>query len=452
MRRLICVWLSYSLLFLLPAVQAQEQEGFQDYYLEVIVTNNAPFVGEQIDYVFRFYAAQLPTGLIYDLPDFADFWVVETMNGAENRVETRNGRQYFVGERRVILAPMRAGTITIEPATLIIPETVFREEERFTTEAITVAVQPLPPGAPDGFNGAVGQFQAEITVDRTALTLGQPIRLTMQITGAGNLEFLSAPDLHFLEGWRVYTNLTRYTVNSVSGLRVGEKFFEWLVIPPRTGSQSFPAISFVFFDPQAGEYRIIVEPSFTVNVLPGDNNTQELPSVDQLNEPITSALSIRPVSAHFRMNSPKLGGFFWLLWIIAPLITVVCAARVYGKQYLAFRRRRAHRATALERTSRRIQEIKFNNPQRVGEQLVAAICGYAADKLGISAKSVKPATIQAILYQRQVAPEIISVILDSLKDVDAIRYVPNELGADWEKLVRQTIATLTDLDGELEKS
>jgi hypothetical protein len=73
---------------------------------------------------------------------------------------------------------------------------------------VYVEVVPLPDeGQPVDFTGAVGALSARASVDRRDVDAGDSIKLTLEWTGAGNLEFFEAPDLARLEtfrGFRVY--------------------------------------------------------------------------------------------------------------------------------------------------------------------------------------------------------------------------------------------------------
>ena len=68
---------------------------------------------------------------------------------------------------------------------------------RAVGKPLRVVVEPLPEtGRPDSFAGAVGRgFSLDVTADRTVLRAGDPIRLTVRLRGAGNLDRAGLPPL-----------------------------------------------------------------------------------------------------------------------------------------------------------------------------------------------------------------------------------------------------------------
>ena len=67
---------------------------------------------------------------------------------------------------------------------------------------------PLPEqGRPLDFSGAVGTFHASARADRTDVDVGDSIKLSVEWTGDGNLEFFAPPELDRLDafaGFRVF--------------------------------------------------------------------------------------------------------------------------------------------------------------------------------------------------------------------------------------------------------
>lgn len=448
MRFFTYMFLAFLIILEGNSADAQDSSGDQaDFVVEAYVTNDSPFVGEQFEYVFRFHASQRPPDLIDELPDFDGFWLVEISDPEDLSVETIDGRQFFVGERRVVLTPNQEGSLEIGPATLLLPETVFREGARYSTNSVAIEVQPLPVGAPKTFSDAVGQYHAEVSVDQTNVTLGQPITLIMEITGAGNLESLRTPHLDSPTGWRIYTNPTRYTTTNINEFRVGKKTFEWLVIPERTGYLLFPRVEFVFFNPQTQEYVSLVEEPVSISVLPG-SGLVELPAFDPEAYELPP-LAIKSASKGLRSDSPELGVVLWVLFMIMPILPVSSAAWKYGKQYRRRRQLISRRSNALRRASKRLRQARKRSRFQASEQTMRTIYRFLADKIGCSVGSINGTPINSILTEQQVAPELIAILLDNLMQAESISYAPDELEMDIDPIIAQIMATLVSLDEAL---
>jgi hypothetical protein len=127
------------------------QDTSADFYIEASVDNPTPFVGQQIIYTIRVYAAddQSDESPLYEPPDFEGFWRVDIEPFPFTQSPQQvNGRAYIVSEIRTALYPTLSGDLTITPANVILPETVFRPEQRIGSNTVTVKAQPLPEGAP----------------------------------------------------------------------------------------------------------------------------------------------------------------------------------------------------------------------------------------------------------------------------------------------------------------
>ena len=186
-----------------PAPPAAELRG-QDLFVEAEVDNPRPYVGEQVVYTFRFYrAVNLAGQPQYEAPSFQGFWSEHETEQSDYRVQAA-GRVYQVTEVRTILFPSVVGPVTVEPASLTMPGSLFRRGSTLQTQPIALDVQPLPPTAPEGFNGAVGQFTLTGTVDATESKVNEPLTWQVTLSGRGNLNAMPDPVWPEMPGWREF--------------------------------------------------------------------------------------------------------------------------------------------------------------------------------------------------------------------------------------------------------
>lgn len=373
-----------ALILIMPLSSMAQQPDFppgQDYYVQAFVSNDRPYVGEQILYVFRYYAYTLPAGLFKDLPPFSGFWLADVYELTTLRIETINNRQYNVGEVYAVISPARAGMLTIPAAVLEVPETLFSAGLNLETLPIAIEAQPLPDGAPETFNGAVGQFTMDASISSPQALVRQPLTFRLTLTGSGNLEQLAAPVLTLPDEWRAFANPPQYRASAVGGLRLAEKTFEWLLIPSRPGSQTIAPVIFSYFDPQNGAYRSLASPMFTVEVFPGEGEASYFAGIRGSAAPLV----IRPSPRELDMTDGQgdLGPGFWLVMGTAPLITLAAAVRVYGRRPWARIQARRRRKTALRRVAHRIQRVQMFQGDRAYQLLVESVLRYFSDKTGI---------------------------------------------------------------------
>jgi hypothetical protein len=113
-----------------------------------------------------------------------------------------------------------------------------------------VDVLALPEeGRPLDYTGAVGDLEVRASVDRRDVDQGESIKLTVEWTGAGNLEFFDAPELGRMEsfaGFRVYG-------------RTEDKDFDrrtavYDLAPLAPDVDAIPPVPLWVFDPESSEY------------------------------------------------------------------------------------------------------------------------------------------------------------------------------------------------------
>jgi hypothetical protein len=384
----------------------------------------------------------LTTGINETLPDFAGFWLSGVLRTGDRRV-TIEGSQYIVSEINVEISPLHDGDISIEPTTIILPETPFREAIRLQTNTITVNVKSLPSDAPQTFNGAVGQFSAETTVDPTSVTLGEPVKLAMTISGSGDLERLSSPNLPDVFGWRTFSNPPRFVNSVVGGLDFGEKTFEWLLIPEQAGTQTFPAVIFSYFDPQNEEYYSLASSPFSINVFPGDNNLTTLPPLSDSLSDATAPLSLKPITLSFD-DSTLQPSLIW--WVLPPLVTCLSALWILQKQFRDRKHAQDRQMQAINVALKRLKQAGNMDATTACEHIHMTILKYFEDKTSNTSIEQKKLDVLDILNESHIQTEVATSILDCLEKSQAGQFIPRDYQQNINSLVNHTATTLRSID------
>jgi hypothetical protein len=140
---------------------------------------------------------------------------IETASGALRlrgtaREEIRGRERFFVVRIVRTMIPLRAGSVEVEPSSLVVDEATRWSRDFFggrrathvrklraLDRARTLAVGAVPlDGRPESFAGAVGRgYSLEVSVDRSVVQVGDPITLTLTLRGEGNLEVAGLPPL-----------------------------------------------------------------------------------------------------------------------------------------------------------------------------------------------------------------------------------------------------------------
>ncbi len=180
----------------------------------------------------------------------------------------REGREYqsYVLMRR-ILTPTAPGTTVIPSETRTIrvrasgrdPFDSFfaprvTELTRSTAPVTIEALAPPAAGRPAGFSGAVGQFRMETVSDRSEAAVGDAVGVKCTITGTGNLKTVESPALAPSADFRVFDPRVEEKASGTKP-RTYTKTWSYVVTPLSTGALALPAMTFSYFDPEAGAYR-----------------------------------------------------------------------------------------------------------------------------------------------------------------------------------------------------
>lgn len=193
----------------------------------------------------------------------------------ELRAEIRDGRTYRSFRLLKHILPARSGELSFSTSFLEFgrkrvnrsffnDRTEILDQYFVDADPFLLEVVPLPTeGQPLDFSGAVGQVTAKATADTRDVIVGDSIKLTVDWTGAGNLEFFDTPDPALLDDFapfRVYG-------------KTEEKRFErrrtvYDLAPVEEGIEQIPSLPLSVFDPERGEYLTVRTDPIPIRVRP----------------------------------------------------------------------------------------------------------------------------------------------------------------------------------------
>lgn len=304
-------------------------------FVTASVDDDTPYLGQQITYTFKFYrrSALFPSFGRYGQPRFAPpgfsgFWKIQEP-GQDEYTETIGSNRYQVVELTTVLFPTVVGTLVIEPAGLTVPIDFFEAPNYLEAEAIVVDVQPLPPGAPPGFTGAVGKFNISADVDDTDGKVNEPVQLTVRVVGEGNIDSLPDPAWPDFDDWRVFESPSDTSSRLIDGRLVGTRTYNSVLVPQKAGVLTVPEIGYAYYDPSIEEYVEATSQPIVMSIAEGDG-TSPLPPLPGGGTAVERAGSdvrhIKPVPASLQESGGGLTGsaVYWAVWGI-PLLAIAGA-------------------------------------------------------------------------------------------------------------------------------
>ena len=278
-----------------------------------------------------------------------------------------------------------------------------------------IDVLPLPSeGRPANFGGAVGRYDISVRADTTSVRVGDPIQLTIDVTGDGPIAALGPPqlssDIKMNDGFRVPRE-------RLAGEIVGRaKRFTQLIRAKRADVSEIPPIEYPYFDPRLGKYAVARSRAIPISVAavesldasdltgiatPQRNEGRRLATLDGLRGNETSEALLladyRPTAAwHVAAATFAPAALFVMAW--APTVY-----RRNRQADAAGRRRQA----ALSHARRRIEKARSIEPADSAREILAAMSGYLADRLDQPAGRYHGAVSTEFLRKRGVDAELI---------------------------------------------
>lgn len=193
----------------------------------------------------------------------------------DRRVLEKDGKSYFEYTLTLRYTPREEGTYTFGPvvfkgkALLGLDATGGVGKHVFAVgPACTVRVVPPPEeGRPATFIGAIGtNLVVRARLDATTCNVGDPLTLTLEISGAISLDNVyplalsQQPEL--LRDFRVYDDTVR--MNKKEGARE----FAYVIRPIHSGTLEVPPIEVAYFDSAERRYRVVKSEPIPLRVNP----------------------------------------------------------------------------------------------------------------------------------------------------------------------------------------
>jgi hypothetical protein len=147
-----------------------------------------------------------------------------------------------------------------------------RKSVTLTSGELSFNVIPIPgENQPADFSGAIGDFTMQVKVTPIEIEIGEPLTLTIDISGKGNFDRVNAPSFPKSPQWKTYAPTAEFTRQG--NIFSGTKKFEQAVIAKTDKARNIPSLSFSYFNPHKRKF-------FTIN-------SGEIPiKVQQANQPV----------------------------------------------------------------------------------------------------------------------------------------------------------------------
>jgi len=408
-------------------------QGARQIFIKAEPDRRSAYPGEQITLSIKFYTSvPLSSNPQYVPPAFKNL-ISEDLPPVRNGETELDGVRYAFSEIKTALFGLTAGGAEIRPLSVIaqVPSNepvdpfdpnFFQNlmamsgaqgrSQEFATETIPLAIKPLPPGAPAGFGGAVGNYSITASADRSAAKTGEAVNFSVTINGTGNLKTVAAPKLPELPDFKVFDTMSSLDVKKEGDVISGKKTFTYILVPRAEGRKTVPALAFAFFDPGAAAYREVRTNPVVLQVEKGAEGAKSV----YFNQPAPGGEAVTASGSDIRYVSEKPGAAAlprlaaraaalppWLHAIPAALLALsfwlARFNRYRSANPLLFRFRRAR-----GEASRDIQEagalIKAGRNNEAVSVLYDSFLNYLSDKCGVKVSALTMRKAVALIKER----------------------------------------------------
>ncbi len=323
----------------------------------------------------------------------------------------------------------------------------------------TLEVLPLPEeGRPANFSGLIGQFGFEARAEPTEVNVGDPITLTVRVTGPEYLDFVKLPN--FLEQQRLTADF-KAPEEMAPGEKDGNAKVFTQTIRARTARVTeIPPLEFNYLDPSTGKYVIahtdpipltvhgsrIVTAADAEGVGPQGVEQSELESREggiAQNYEALDALENQSIGLLNTLRSP-----LWLAILFGPPLAFL------GLWAWTWSRRRGSdpRQQAVSKAYQRLEQglETLHEDSRFADELLERLRDYLGARLDLPPGALTFNDVRGPLASRGVDEDQLSELKGIFETCEASRYAGGSLGGmSRAELREKTRSLLNSLEQRL---
>ncbi len=476
-------------------ITKQLQKGI---FLKASVNKTNVMRGEQIVATYKLYTRITLTNYTpRKMPALTGFWSqdIESPQQLLFNDEVINGQVFRVAAvKKVVLFPQQSGTLELDPmeAEVVARVNVGRQRNNNSRDpfdaffhgsdpfadpfgqvqdvrvplrspVVKVAVRSLPEASvPAEFNGAVGTFSLETTLQPRATKTNEPVKLTVRISGKGNLKLIDPVKLKLPPDIETYEPTSKDNIDMSEVGASGEKKFEYLLIPRFAGEFKIPPVVFAYYDLDKKRYITLQSEEYSLAVEKGKDEGAVVGGKYTGKDAVTALNSdIRFIKLGESDRLPRRGegfygstGFFVALGLPVALFFGFIFYRRRDEQLrsdIALMKTRSATRIATKRLKEAKTFLQENDSAKFHDAVSKALWGYMSDKLLISQATLSRESVQAALQERNVASSVCEQFAKTLDACEFARFAPTQTEGAMQHLYDDAIQIISTLEDQLKK-
>lgn len=443
-------------------INQAQQRSLDGIHLVAEISKTNPYINEPVTVSYKLYFNTNIAGYRgKEIPTYDKFWTynVELPQRPEVKIGKYKGQDYnYIILKQDVLMPQEVGKLQIKPLTLNIQAEVptgrrdffgFPEygyiEKDFSSNRITLNVQELPlQNQPANFSGGVGDFSFKAIPSRTELKAGEPLNLTVEVSGKGNLNLVMIPEPVAHSSLEIYDPEYTERLNSGYFGMQGKRSNKYTIIPQYKGEYTIEPMEFSYFDIASKKYKTISTDSIKISVLEGPTlpTNKEVIGTDtvddsELFQPIKPKASF--ITAY--KNKYWQTNLFYILTVV-PFIAIplfAFAVKQQRKRIGDLEGNRLRRNNKLAKKYLGEAKKHLKNRTLFYEALERCLHNFLKAKLNIETSEMSNENIREILTEKQIDIDSIENFMDLKNSCEWARYAPSaqaDIHRDYETAIQ----------------
>lgn len=237
----------------------------------IIQTNKTSiYEGEPLLILAKVYAQFDPTHLDgyqpYSMNGVVDMHPIGSSNRINKTEERFKGMNLYAFEYdKNIIFPIGTGNFRINSYSMNLHQGM--KGFMLTSSGATIEVKPLPGNQPADFIGAVGSFDIEMSIDEDEIDQGDVFKLTLVVSGSGNLQNILEPTPILPKGFLIYGDpIVEEQISYSTQGAIGEISYEYNIQVNKFGDLTLPATTISYFNIEQEEYVTVSTEEFEIKV------------------------------------------------------------------------------------------------------------------------------------------------------------------------------------------
>ena len=497
-------------------VRVKKPVETEDFKLRIRLSKTECYVGEPIVLTFTWYVGKDVEGFEFNLPMLDDSGfeaagqpsdfaagdrkdLVRIPFGSSEIIARRGsgrlkGRDFMTVTFQEVLIPKQVGTITLPQATVACKALVgYRERQsrdmfgRFSRDDffdgflnrgqrgiyktfITPSNEPqlkvsvLPEkGRPEGFTGLVGEYSLAVDAAPVKVNVGDPITLTIMVTGPEYLKNVELPPLKDQPGMAGNFKIPKEMAPGEIKDRV--KVFTQTIRAKHPDVKEIPVIELPYFNTETGKYEaarsdvipLFVKGARIVTAMDAEGNEVA---------PAKKEISTRDEGIAYNYEDPgvletevddKSSFTESPLWMAALIIPPACYLLVLVSTLVIKSRRKDPEGLkarkAFAEFSRDLKTIDIGPSADASEahsRISGAIREYLAKKLRLTAGAITYQDVAELLTKSGVSPDTVTSLKQILDQCEAHRFAANSITqGDLSNLLARALETAGQIEQRL---